>query len=66
MRPEGRRHGVARALMQRLEAIAAEHGCGRFQWTVLRDNHAAIRFYESLGVAIQTDWLLIGLDRRKL
>jgi GNAT superfamily N-acetyltransferase len=51
-----RRSGVASALMARLKAIAAERGCGRFQWLVLYDNAPAIRFYESLGATMLPEW----------
>ncbi len=59
-RPECRRLGVARALMERLRAIAAEQGCGRLEWVVQRDNAAAIRFYESLGATALSSWQLMG------
>jgi GNAT superfamily N-acetyltransferase len=64
-----RRRGIARALMEKLAAVAAEHGCRRFQWFVLRDNRDAIRFYESLGATVADEWRLMQLgsgmlDRR--
>lgn len=59
-RPECRRLGVARALMERLRAIAVAQGCGRFEWVVQRDNAAAIRFYESLGAMALSSWRLMG------
>jgi GNAT superfamily N-acetyltransferase len=33
--PSARRRGVATAILARLEAVARERGCGRFEWTVL-------------------------------
>jgi GNAT superfamily N-acetyltransferase len=54
-----RRVGVASALMARLNAIAAERGCGRFQWLVLHDNAPAIRFYESLGATMLPEWCVM-------
>jgi GNAT superfamily N-acetyltransferase len=54
--PAFRRLGVARDLMRRLEAIAVERGCGRFQWLVLRDNAPAIRFYEAEGAKALPAW----------
>ena len=59
--PGSRRAGVARALMMRLREIAAEHGCGRFQWIVKRDNASAVRFYESLGAEALSSWALMKL-----
>jgi GNAT superfamily N-acetyltransferase len=56
VRPEHRRRGIGRALLQRLAAIAAERGCGRFEWSVLDWNLGAIRFYETLGAVVLPDW----------
>ena len=61
--PEYRRHGIARALMVDLAKIARDKGCGRFQWSVLRANQDAIRFYESLGAKIMEQWALMQLYR---
>lgn len=54
--PACRRLGVARDLMQRLEEIAVERGCGRLQWLVLRENAGAVRFYEARGATAQPEW----------
>jgi ribosomal protein S18 acetylase RimI-like enzyme len=59
--PEFRRRGVARALVRQLARIAAENGCGRFQWLVLRSNQGAIRFYESLGAKVAEGWALMQM-----
>ena len=64
VRPEFRRQGVAKALMARLQAIAADHECGRIQWVVLRDNAAAVKLYESLGARALPEWQLMILRRR--
>jgi len=56
VRPEHRRKGYGRALLRHLATIAAERGCGRFEWSVLDWNSDAISFYESLGAAILPDW----------
>jgi len=49
VRPAARRRGVGRALLVHLARLAVERGCGRFEWTVLDWNSAAISFYQSLG-----------------
>ena len=61
--PEYRRQGIARALMLELAKIARDNGCGRFQWSVLRSNDDAIRFYESLGGKLMEQWRLMQLYR---
>lgn len=63
VRPEFRRLGVARELMQRVKAIADEHGCGRIQWMVLRQNTPAVRLYERLGAQALPEWQMMLLRR---
>jgi GNAT superfamily N-acetyltransferase len=54
--PEHRGRGIGRALLTRLAQLAAERGCGRFEWSVLDWNEAAIRFYERMGATVMPDW----------
>jgi GNAT superfamily N-acetyltransferase len=61
VRPEHRGKGVARALLGRLAAFAVAEGCGRFQWTVHRENQPAIRLYESFGAKALEDWILMSV-----
>ena len=56
VRPEHRGAGIGQALIRTLAGIAADRGCGRFEWAVLDWNTPAIRFYESLGAAVLPDW----------
>jgi GNAT superfamily N-acetyltransferase len=56
VRPEHRGAGIGQALIRSLAGIAADRGCGRFEWAVLDWNKPAIRFYESLGAAVLPDW----------
>ncbi|MBV8207228.1 MAG: GNAT family N-acetyltransferase [Acidobacteria bacterium] len=56
IKPRYRKQGLARALMERLQAIAVENGCGRMMWLVLRDN-PAVGFYRSIGAAALKDWM---------
>jgi GNAT superfamily N-acetyltransferase len=61
VRPEQRRQGIARALLQRLAALAVERGCGRFEWSVLDWNQGAIEFYQGLGATVLPDWRIVRL-----
>jgi GNAT superfamily N-acetyltransferase len=54
--PEQRGRGIGEALLARLAQLAAERGCGRFEWSVLDWNVNAIRFYERMGAAVMPDW----------
>jgi GNAT superfamily N-acetyltransferase len=56
VRPEHRRRGLGRRFLETLAALAVERNCGRFEWSVLDWNTPAIRFYESLGASLLTDW----------
>ena len=56
VRPSHRGHGVGKALLQYLAAVAVERQCGRLEWSVLDWNADAIGFYESLGARPQDEW----------
>ncbi len=56
VRPAYRGHGIGKALLQHLAALAIERGCGRLEWSVLDWNVDAIGFYERLGARAQEDW----------
>ena len=66
VRPGARGHGVGRALLSRLAAIATERGYGRLEWAVLDWNESAIGFYEKLGAAAQSDWTTYRLTGASL
>jgi GNAT superfamily N-acetyltransferase len=59
--PEHRGCGIGKALLRRLAALAAERGCGRFEWHVLDWNEPSIKFYESLGAKLLPDWQLVRM-----
>jgi len=56
VRPAHRGSGLGRALLERLGALAAARGCGRFEWSVLDWNESAIRFYQAMGADVLPDW----------
>ena len=56
VRPDARKHGTGRALMQRLAEIALEEGCTRFEWQVLDWNTPAKDFYDRLGARVLPEW----------
>jgi GNAT superfamily N-acetyltransferase len=59
--PEARRNGIAKALLQRVAALAVERNCGRLEWSVLDWNAPAIDFYRTLGAQVLTEWKLCRL-----
>lgn len=60
--PDFRRRGLATAMMGRLGELAAERGCGRFEWSVLAWNQGAQALYDRLGARILDDWRLCRID----
>jgi GNAT superfamily N-acetyltransferase len=56
VQPELRGHGVGKALLQRVAAVAVEKGCQRLQWEVLDWNTPAIDFYAAMGAEFLDEW----------
>ena len=48
--------GYGSTVLKHLARLAVERGCGRFEWSVLDWNEAAINFYKSMGADILPDW----------
>jgi GNAT superfamily N-acetyltransferase len=56
VRPDFRRKGIGKALLQRMAVIASEQNCYGMRWEVLHWNTSAIDFYRSLGAKLQIEW----------
>lgn len=54
--PAWRGHGLGKALLKHLAALAVERGCGRFEWSVLDWNQPSIDFYQAMGADVMPDW----------
>jgi GNAT superfamily N-acetyltransferase len=61
VRAEFRHQGVAREILTALAQIAAEEGCGRFQWLVHKGNSRAVHVYDTFGAAAADDWQLMSI-----
>jgi GNAT superfamily N-acetyltransferase len=66
VRPEFRKRGIGRALLERVAAVDAETGGGRFEWIALRWNENAFRFYRSLGAKVMDEWALLRMNSREV
>ena len=55
VRPQFRRKGIGRALLQQMALIAREQNCWGMRWEVLNWNTSAINFYRSVGATIQSE-----------
>lgn len=63
VRPDKRRGGIGRAVMEHLAALALERGHVRLDWCALDWNEPALRFYDKLGATRLDEWKLLRLDR---
>ncbi|MES2960534.1 MAG: GNAT family N-acetyltransferase [Pseudomonadota bacterium] len=66
VRPAQRGSGLGKALLEHLGRLAAERGCGRFEWSVLDWNANAIAFYEKLGASVLPDWRICRISGERL
>jgi GNAT superfamily N-acetyltransferase len=62
VRPDRRRGGIGRMVMEHIAALALERGHVRLEWTALDWNEPALRFYEKLGATQLGDWVTHRLD----
>jgi GNAT superfamily N-acetyltransferase len=66
VQPAHRGSGLGKALLMRLGRLAAERGCGRFEWSVLDWNENAIAFYERMGATLMPDWRICRISGQRL
>lgn len=66
VRPAFRGHGIGKALLQHLAALAVTEGWTRFVWQVLDWNTPAIEFYEAHGAKIMRPWLTCRVEGEAL
>jgi GNAT superfamily N-acetyltransferase len=63
VKPERRRGGVGRGVMEHLAALALERGHTRFEWCAIEWNTPAFDFYAGLGATRLDDWRMLRLER---
>ena len=63
VRPEHRRGGIGRMVMEHLAALALERGHVRLEWCALEWNEPALKFYEGLGATRLDDWRMLRLEQ---
>jgi GNAT superfamily N-acetyltransferase len=63
VRPEHRRGGIGRMLMEHLAKLALDRGHVRLDWVALEWNEPALTFYEGLGARRLDDWKLLRLEK---
>ncbi len=62
VKPEHRRGGVGRKVLEHLAAIALERDHARLEWVALDWNEPALNFYAKLGADRLDDWLIHRLE----
>jgi GNAT superfamily N-acetyltransferase len=63
VRPEHRRGGIGRAVMEHLAQLTRERGHVRLEWVALDWNEPALNFYNGLGAERLGDWIVHRLER---
>ncbi len=63
VKPEHRRGGIGRAVMEHLARLAVERGHVRLDWCALDWNEPALDFYDRLGARRLDDWRMLRLER---
>ena len=66
VRPAFRGHGIGKALLQHLAALAMQEGWTRFVWQVLDWNTPAIDFYKAQGARLMSDWITCRVEGEAL
>jgi GNAT superfamily N-acetyltransferase len=66
VRPQFRKQGLGRALIEAVARVGVEQKCGRFEWTALDWNKTALDFYEKLGAKALEKWVLLRMDSKGL
>jgi len=66
VRPDQRRGGVGRAVMEHLAALALERGHVRLEWCALTWNEPALQFYAKLGARRLDEWRTLRLERAEM
>jgi GNAT superfamily N-acetyltransferase len=62
VRPQARGRGAGRALLARLARRCLDEGLARLDWAVLDWNAPAIAFYDRIGAAAKSEWIIRRLS----
>lgn len=62
VRPEYRKNGLGKLLLQQLAHLCVARGYQRMEWSVLKWNEPSIQFYKSFGAYPMSSWDTYRLD----
>lgn len=63
---EFRKSGIGKKMFNRCVEIALEKGCGKMEWSVLKWNENAIKFYERIGARQIDEWMTYRMDKMQI
>ncbi|MEL6350745.1 MAG: GNAT family N-acetyltransferase [Cyanobacteria bacterium J06627_28] len=63
LEPDCRNQSIGTRLIERLCKVAAQHDCGRIDWTVDVNNESGIRFYQRMGARLQKGLYLCQMNQ---
>jgi GNAT superfamily N-acetyltransferase len=66
VRPQFRRRGIGRKLIEAVAQVGVERNCGRFEWTALNWNEHALDFYRKLGAQKLDEWIIHRMNAAQL
>lgn len=66
VRPDFRKQGLGKSLMEAVAKVGVERGCGRYEWTALNWNENALTFYDKLGAQRLGEWILLRMNATEL
>lgn len=66
VRPEHRRGGIGRRVIEHLAQLAIERGHVRLEWCALDWNEPALNFYDKLGATRLDGWTMLRVDGERL
>jgi len=61
VRPQFRKQGLGRALLEAVARVSVDLGGGRLEWNALEWNENALQFYRSLGAKVRDEWVLLRM-----
>lgn len=62
VRPEYRKRGYGKMLLQELARIVLKMDGGRLEWSCLKWNEPSLQFYRSLGATEMVDWVQLRME----
>ena len=66
VRPEFRKRGLGRGLIEAVAQVGVERNCGRFEWTALDWNEGALEIYRRMGAQTMDEWILLRMNSAQL